>query len=132
MDRLKTLKPFTWTAVEAQAEELADLIANAQRQGVSSVECAGEIHAVNREILKANGFAVFSENGGTTFTIAWTRFHSASTSCACDPCCCDDTAADSAQCSGSSGQSSNKEDELKKFLSFVLSSLATPANPEHK
>jgi hypothetical protein len=125
MDQLKTLRPFTWTAVEAQAEELANLITSAQKQWSNSVEYSGEIHPVNREILKSNGFSVYSENGGQSFTIAWTRFVNESTaSCQCDPCCCTDT---STQDTADSAKS--KDDELKKFLTFVLSSIASPSAP---
>jgi hypothetical protein len=130
MDILKTLKPFTWAAVEAQAEELVNLVSNAQKEGAYVVEYSGEIHAVNREILKANGFAVYSENSGTTFTIAWTRFMnvaSSSSSCQCDPCsCADSSSAGSASSTNRTNSDDQSKDDLKKFLTFVLSSLASP------
>lgn len=78
MDRLKTLRSFSWSAVERQAEELFSSVRNAQSEGLTSFVYIGVIHAVNVEILKANGFTLAVNfnppQGPRSVTISWSPF----------------------------------------------------------
>jgi hypothetical protein len=72
MDRLKTLRSFSWSAVERQAEALFASIRTAQLEGKTNIEYEGHIHQVNAEILRANGFVIHVR--ADKCLIAWTAF----------------------------------------------------------
>lgn len=78
MDCLKTLRSFSWNAVDKQANELFESIRNAQGSGLTSIEYFGVIHAVNVEILKANGFNLAVNynppHGPRSVTVSWSPF----------------------------------------------------------
>lgn len=143
MDQLKTLRSFSWSAVERQAEEVFKSVRSAQSDGLTSTEYFGVIHAVNVEILRANGFTLTVNynppNGPRSVTISWSPFFDVRKEAelewdessegeddsdsdddeeeeCCPKTCC--------PCGPSPSLNSNNNDHLKNLVASILSSLA--------